>query len=238
MAPRLILTTRPARDAAEDMAYLEERGGHAISSPMLEIKSLSPKLPDPGGFDSVVLTSRHAAAALAGSPVQNLDCYCVGEATAAAAEAAGFSRVVSGPGDGQGLAKLIGGRSDKPPRRVLWAAGRDIGFDMAAALEPFGIEVFQIAVYEAAKVSDFPPDALVSVRDGKVGVVLVHSGRAGEHFSHLLERHGLQDRRAAMTLVAVSQGAAGLCGEGWHTIRTVESALRAAALDAALDAAG
>ena len=235
MAPRLILTTRSIGDAARDVAYLEERGGRAISSPMLEIKPLSPKLPDAGEFDSVVLTSRHAAAALAASAFLDLDCYCVGEATATAAGTAGFSRVKAGPGDGEGLAEFIG---RNPPRRVFWAAGLDIGFDMAAALKSFGIEVVQTAVYEAVKAEDLTPEALGKVKDGEVGVVLVHSGRAGGHFSHLLERHGMQDRRGAMTLVAVSQGAAGLCGEGWHTIRTVESPLRAAVLDTALDAAG
>ena len=235
MAPRLILTTRSIGDAAKDVAFIEERGGRAISSPMLEIKPLDPILPDASDFDAVVLTSRHAAAALAASAFQDLDCYCVGGATAAAAEKAGFSRVRTGPGDGEGLAEFIGGN---PPRRIFWAAGLDIGFDMAAALKRFGIEVVRTAVYEAVKVRDLTPEALGKVGDGEVGVVVVHSGRAGEHFSHLLGRHGLQDRRAAMTLVAVSRRAAGLCGEGWHTIHAVESPVRAAVLNAALDAAG
>lgn len=235
MASRLILTTRPAGDAAEDIAFLEQHGRSAMSAPMLEIKPLDPALPDASEFDAVVFTSRHAAGMVGDRGFHEKPCYCVGEATALEAQKAGFTCITTGPGDGEGLAGLIGGEN---PGRVFWASGLHTGFDMEKALAPMGVEATRLAVYEAARTAGLAPDALAAIRNGDVGVVLVHSGRAGEHFSDLLDRHGLRPQKAAMALIAISSRAAGLCGEGWHTIEVVDSPLRTAMLDAALGAAG
>ena len=235
MAPRLILTTRPAEDAAKDIEFIERSGGRAIGAPMLEITPIDADLPDASSFNAVVLTSRHAVEAARAGGFHRTDCYCVGEATAMEAEEAGFGRVIQGPGNGGGLAGMI---AAKKPGRVFWASALDTGFDMQKALEAMGVEVVRLAVYKAGKARDLPADALAVLRKGVVGAALVHSGRAGEHFSDLLARHGLEDQRAAMALVAISRRAAGLCGDGWRTIEIVDSPLRADMLGAALDAVG
>lgn len=230
----MILTTRPWQDAERDINHLEQHGHAAISAPMLVIRPLNAKLPSPETIDAVVLTSRHAAPLL-GAPFHHLPCYCVGSTTAEAARAAGFSTIITGPGDGTGLAEVI---RQQAPGRLIWASARDTGFNIAAALANDGITTERVAVYEAALAEDFPPEALAAIKAGRIGVVLAHSGRAGEHFTRLVQRHGLGDQLAAMTMIAISPRAAGLCGADWHTIRIVDQPRRSAMLAAAMAAAG
>ncbi len=235
--PRLILTTRPRDDAARDITLLEQRGARAISAPMLEIRTLSPEWPDASGFDGVVLTSRHAAALIRDPGFLSLPCFCVGNTTSGEARKAGFTTVITGPGDGDGLTGMIrahDGFSDHP--RLLWASAVDTGFNIKRALDDHGIQAERLAVYEAATVDDFTPEVLSLIRDDAVAVVLAHSGRAGEHFTRLLSHHGLEAKQAGMTMIAISQRAAGLCGEDWHTIRIADQPKRSAMLDAAIDA--
>ena len=200
---------------------------------MQEIRPLNPACPEASDFDAVAFTSRYAAAVAMDGAFHGKECYCVGEATAREAEKAGFRNVVRGAGDGAALAGLIG---DSKPRRVLWASAADIGFDMGEALAGMGIDVARLAVYEATLAPDLPAEALAALRDGSVEVVLAHSGRAGGRFRDLTDRHGLEQQRRSMTLVAVSPRAAGLCGDGWHTITIADSPSRAAMLDAAVKA--
>lgn len=231
--PPLVLTTRPRADAARDINWLADQGISAISAPMLEIKPLDPELPPPQQFDGVVLTSRHAAPLLAQTPLTALKCFCVGEATASIAEKAGFADIITGPGDGMGLKAAI---MNQGVKSLYWPSAVDTGFNIAAALEEEGIAVMRQPVYKAAEVDTFPGDALEALRAGRVSVVLAHSGRAGAHFTTLMQQHGLAGQLPSMVMIAISGRAAGLCGKDWHTITVVDQPRRKAMLEAAMAA--
>jgi len=232
--PPVILTTRPAEDAERDCSFLKMRGYEAISAPMLEIRDHPFRLPPLEQIDALVLTSRHAAGRLAGMGLEQLPCFCVGKTTALAAREAGLLHTITGPGDGKGLVATI---TSHGCRSLFWAAAKDTGFDIKAALQPFGIRVRRETVYEAAPVEAFGKDSLKMLKSGQVRVVLAHSGRAGEHFTRLLGKEGLGHLLGSMTMIAISTRAAGLCGADWHSIIVVDHPRRSAMLDAAITAA-
>lgn len=228
-----VLTTRPLEDAQRDISWLAENGIDAISAPMLDIKPLSVMLPDPDQFDAVVLTSRHAALQLADHHITALPCFCVGETTAKQARHAGFRTIITGPGDGHGLVEVI---LKSESQRIFWPAAVDTGFNIAAALEEHSRAVTRLAVYKAAEVDHFPEPVMAALEQGEVKVVLAHSGRAGAHFTRLLQNHGFAEALNTMTMIAISPRAAGLCGTDWHTIKIVDQPRRSAMLQAAREA--
>jgi uroporphyrinogen-III synthase len=231
--PPLVLTTRPAADAARDINWLAEKNISAISAPMLKIWPLEPRFPDPETFEAVVLTSRHAAQLLAGQRLVRLPCFCVGEATAQEAEKVGFTNITTGSGDGLGLKDAIISAGLKS---LYWPSAVNAGFNIAAALADDGIAVMRQHVYKAAEVEAFPPHALDALVRGDVAVVLAHSGRAGAHFTTMMVRNGLVAQLRSMMMIAISTRAAGLCGGDWHTITVVDKPRRKAMLEAAMTA--
>ena len=233
MGRRLVLTTRSVGDAGSDIAFLKERGIETLAAPMLEMKRLNAKLPDAGGFGAVVLTSRNAASMPGLDAFHDLDCYCVGDATARAATDAGFTNVQIGPGDAEGLVSFIEGDNTG---RVLWASGTDTAVDLKRELAPSGIDVEQVSAYRMVPAGDFPTDVEGRIKGGDVGIVLVYSARAGGRFRDLLDQKGLASHREQMELVAISPRVAGLCGDGWHTITHAERPDRPAMMEAAIRA--
>ncbi len=241
MTAPIIITTRPLDDAARDIADLRQKGITALAAPMLEIKPLAdldlpsprdlaprdfaPRGFAPRGFDGIVLTSRHAAAMITDPDWHDLPCYCVGASTAIAAKDRGFRQIITGPGDGKGLVERI--LADKR-RSLFWPSAVDTGFNMAEALKPHGISTLRLPVYKAAHTTAWPDDVDAALRDGKVAAILMHSGRAGEHFSALMERHGLSAARQDITAIVISSRAAGLCGQGWHNIVVAATPRRSA----------
>jgi len=231
MTTPIIITTRPLEDAARDIADLRQKGITALAAPMLEIKPLadldlpSPRDLAPLDFDAIVLTSRHAAALITDPDWHDLPCYCVGASTAIAAKDRGFRQIITGSGDGKGLVERI--LADNR-RSLFWPSAVDTGFNMAEALKPHGISTLRLPVYKATHTTAWPDDVDAALRDGKVAAILMHSGRAGEHFSALMERHGLSAARQDITAIVISSRAAGLCGQGWHNIVVAATPRRSA----------
>lgn len=197
---------------------------------MLEIINIDADITKGIGAEAIVLTSRHAAPMLATSPLIDKPCYCVGASTAASAKAAGFRQVIAGPGDGDGLSAMIAADQISS---VFWASAVDTGFNMTGALAKHGITTIQEPIYKAATTSGFPKDVLTAIDVGHVAAVLMHSGRAGEHFDHLMQEHGFADKKDQITAIVISPRAARLCGEGWRNIIAVNPPRRSAMFTAA-----
>jgi len=202
MAPLLVL--RPEPGARRTLARAAALGLRARAVPLFEIVALAWDAPDPAAFDALLLTSanavRQAGAALA--RYQGLPVHAVGAATAAAARAAGFGDVRTGPGD---VRALLAGLA--PPLRLLHPCGEDRR-DAAAN----GITITPVPVY-AARESD--PVGLAAAL-AEEPVVLLHSPRAAARFAALVED------RAGLTLVAISAAAADAAGGGWRQVAIAE----------------
>lgn len=229
MKKPIAITTRPYDDALRDAKQLAERGITCLAAPMLEIIPLNTPMTEDEDIDAVVLTSRHAAGLMKASVYLNHHCYCVGETTARAAAEAGFTSITTGPGDGKGLAEHI---QKDGAKKVFWPSAVDTGFNMAGALETIGIKTLRQAVYKAAKTESFPQEVEAALAEKSVAAVLMHSGRAGEHFHHLMIKHGFGDAISSITAIAISARAAGLCGDGWRNIMVAKTPRRSSMFDA------
>ncbi|MGB2436746.1 MAG: uroporphyrinogen-III synthase [Candidatus Puniceispirillales bacterium] len=238
----LAITTRPAIDGLGDCQYLQSCGLSSLSQPVLDIVPLShPPLKEKLAMaDAIILTSRHAASLIIVDTEQTelLDkpCYVVGDATAKAAHQAGFHDIHIAGGDGNALLGLV---QSSEYSHFCWPSAYHSGFNLKTALEEKGDKtVDRVIVYEAKPINSLHPDTIMAIQSGRPLIILVHSGRAGEHFSHLLDQHELDTYRQNMTLVVISARAAGLCGQGWHKIHVIASPLRSMMLAEALSLAG
>lgn len=165
-----ITRTRPAaRDTADRLAAL---GHDPVIAPLLAVRVLTPESPVPA-HAALAFTSRNAVAAWAGlSPDRALPVFCVGDATAEAARAVGFTDVLSASGDARALAALI---QCETPGPVLVPGPARPAADLAALIGP-DVPVLPRAVYETVEADIAAPAPF----DG----ILFHSARAAGAFAH------------------------------------------------------
>lgn len=239
----LAITTRPLMDAEADCRFLQSRGLEAIAQPVLDIVPL-PHPPFPQAAEATILTSRHAAGLIKAEAepagLFKKPCYVVGDATARVASHAGFQDIHIAGGDGSALLELV---RSSPYRHFCWPSAHHSGFNIKTALEASGEKLVErIIVYEAKLIEALNEATIEAIKSSHQSalscIVLVHSGRAGAHFHHLLDQHDLGAYRQNMTLIVISNRAAGLCGQGWHKIHVIKSPLRSLMLMQALDLAG
>ena len=163
--------------------------------------------PEPSRFEALLLTSGNAPAQ-AGPALQlyhALPCYCVGEATAAAARVAGLSPVGVGASDGAALLETMA--ADRV-RTALHLCGRD---HLPPAHPDVRLE--RRIVYAADPVAGFAPEAIEALAQG--ALALIHSPRAGRLFGEFVDRTGLV--RTALRIAAISPAAAQAAGTGWES---------------------
>lgn len=200
-----VLVLRPEPGASRTAALLGQAGMEPVVYPLFDVEALAWEPPDADAFDALLLTSanavRHAGPALARYGA--LPCYCVGEATAAAARDAGLADVRVGGGDAATTVPLLlaDGRS-----RVLHLGGSDV-----RSFDSLGMHIERVAVYRAVEHGD--ADGLVAVvRATRPVAAMVHSPRAGERLAALLPA----PHRNGIALIAISDAAASACGPGWR----------------------
>jgi uroporphyrinogen-III synthase len=179
-----------------------------VVSPIFHVSRLDWDAPEASRFDAIMLTSRNAAAE-AGADLQRyrqFPCYCVGEATAAAARQAGLAHIITGPADG---AALIEAMTSDGVRRALHLCGRD-----HLDLSPSQVQIERRIVYRSDPVAEFGRKAVQALTAG--ALALVHSPRAGRVFADLVDQEGLP--RPAIRVAAISAAAASALGSGWRSV--------------------
>lgn len=200
---RSLLVLRPEPGAASTVARASALGLRAIAAPLFTVVPLAWEPPAAEVHDALMFTSanalRHAGTGL--DRYQALPVYAVGRATAAAARAAGFATVHTGPSDAAALLAFMAAQGITRP---LHLAGRE----HRAARHP-GVAVTRRLVYAADPVVPLPPAARVALANG--AVALLHSARAAAHFRTLVDPAGA-------AIAAISPAAAEAAGPGWHAI--------------------
>jgi uroporphyrinogen-III synthase len=207
-----ILVLRPEPGASETAARARPLGLQPLVSPLFTIHPVPWEAPHAGSFDAVLLTSanaaRHAGAAL--RAFTGLACYTVGEATAAAARAAGFVDVRIGPSDG---AEAVSALEREGLRHVLHLCGRDY-----MPLRGSTAAIERRVVYASEPLDALPVPAEHCLAAG--AIALIHSPRAGIVFASLVDRARLD--RGRIALAAISSAAADAAGAGWLSVVAAE----------------
>ncbi len=194
-----VLVLRPEPGASATVAGARALGLDAVSIPLFDVEPVAWTAPDPANFDALLLTSanamRHGGAALA--VYRALPAHAVGETTADAARAAGFTVASSGT---HGVDALLD--SLAPELRLLHLCGEDRRTPANARQT-----IVAVPVYRSWAID--PPPGLGQAIGA---VVLVHSPRAARRFAELVEDRG------ATAIAVISRAAAEAAGTGWREI--------------------
>jgi uroporphyrinogen-III synthase len=209
-----VLVLRAEGDARQTAFALARSGHETVLAPLLRIEPTGEPIPD-GPFDGVVITSAHAVPVLGASfptvptPAEPgatpfsliaLPVFAVGDRSAEAARAAGFSDVRSARGTRAELAALLASAM-KPNARLLLALGRDHKADLAPRLTEVGFRPVVWLAYEALAATELPAVAVHELKTGTIDAVLHYSRRSAEIFIALAARAGLGPQHQAWHIV-------------------------------------
>lgn len=206
---KTILVTRAKGDEEPITEALQELGHFVIHEPLTEIflnhtiraplNSLLLEEPD-----AVIVTSKHAAQALALlTDIRDVFILCVGEATAEVAMSLGFSRVQAAGGTIEHLLEDIAGGYDESAR-FLYISGEHIRSDLPLVISSFGMQCERIVAYQAIA-SEALSDTLVEqLKRGQIDAATFFSPRNAEIFCDLLERAGISGAAQVMDAFCLS----------------------------------
>lgn len=236
------LVTRPREDAAGLTAALLARSIEPLLEPLLSIELardaqavLAAALP---GAQAALFTSANGVRAFARiTPRRDLPAFAVGDATARAAQAAGFAQIESAGGDVRALAALAARRLNPAAGALIHAAASAVAGDLAGALAGAGFTVRRLRLYEAVAATHLTAGSREAIAAGAVGIAIFFSPRTAETFVTLARAAGLQDRAASIAAVVLSPAVAAALGPlTWRRV-DVAAAPNEPALLAALDRA-
>lgn len=217
MRPLAVL--RPEPGNAATVARATAAGFRTLSLPLFAVRGVDWAVEDAAAFDALIVTSANALrfGGVGLAHLVRLPVLAVGENSAAAARAAGFSVVASGTGDAAAIVTLAETRGY---RRALHLAGRE------RTLRAGGVIAAVATVYESVAVP-IETDRLQSL----VGTcALLHSARAARRLGALIDAAGIA--RAALAIGAFSPAIAAAAGPGWAAIATAATPDDAALFDA------
>ena len=199
----LVWVTRTAPAGEATAERVRALGFQALARPLLEVREIVGGDLDLAGVAAIAFTSANAVAAFAArSPERGLRVFAVGDATAAAARAAGFASVLSAAGDVRSLAWALAKRRRELAGPILYPAAAEPAQDLAGALAEVGLQVRQIPLYETL---DVPPSPALIARLPDIDAVLLHSPRAACAFAALLAAHPAPNLTAFCLSPAVAE---------------------------------
>lgn len=218
-----LIVIRPEPGASATLAAARDLGITAQAFPLFEVAPLAWSAPDPTDSDLILAGSanvfRHGGnglAALTGLPV-----HAVGETTAAAARAAGFTVAVTGAGGLQTVLSAL-----LPGTRALRLAGAE----RIALTPPPGVTMAERTVYAA---SPRPVGSELATVLAMPAVIALHSAEAARHLAAELGRLGIDRSHLALATIGTRVSAA--AGAGWQAVLTADSPDEAALLAKARD---
>lgn len=214
----MIWLTRPQEDSEALATELAARGIPSIIAPVL---SISPRTGTDLGDkpDGIILTSRHALAALP-KDWRTLPVYAVGSSTAKAAHEAGCTDVSNGGGDALALAAYIV-EQEKPGQTLVYLRGEEVRVDLETLLAVKKITVRSVIVYEA-KAASLTPRIVKAIKQGKISGVAFFSARSADVATELMEEAGLAAKAKEMEAFCLSLAVADAAGSGWGTLKVAE----------------
>lgn len=180
---RTIWITRAEPGAAATAERVRQLGHRPLVAPLLEVRPTAQAAPDLADVGALAFTSANAARIFASlTERRDLPVFAVGAATAKAAKAEGFPRVLSADGDVEALAAGIVGRAGELRGLVLHAAAAEPAGDLAGALAKAGVRSRTETIYETAPLK---PDARELEAAFAADDVLLHSPRAARQLAVL-----------------------------------------------------
>ncbi|WP_157089282.1 uroporphyrinogen-III synthase [Oceanibaculum pacificum] len=218
-----VLLTRPKPESEALAKRLGDRGMECRVEPMLDIVPRDPgPLPvDIASVQAILVTSANGAVRLpALTERRDLPVLAVGDATAEAVRALGFTRVESAEGAVEDLAALVKSRLSPVAGPLLHAAGEIVAGDLTGLLEAAGFTIHRVTLYEARPAGAISPGTLAALKRGRLDAVLFFSPRTAETFARLAQSAGLTTPLSRLHAVAISQAVADACRAlPWRSVK-------------------
>ncbi len=221
-----LLALRPEPGLSATLEKAEALGLAITGLALSEIRAVAWECPDPNTFDGLLIGSANAIlhgdanlARLTDKPV-----YAVGEATATAARAAGFTVAMTGSRGLQGVLDAI-----PAPCHLLRIAGEE----HVPLVSPAGVSFAEVIAYRSVTLPLDPAAALLASGEA---LALLHSAATASHFAAECDRLRLD--RARITLAALGPRIAAAAGEGWAAVHTAARPDDAALMQLVFDLCG
>ncbi|WP_144186610.1 uroporphyrinogen-III synthase [Elioraea rosea] len=215
----LVLITRPAPEAAATVAALAAMGREGLAAPLLAIEPVPASLPPPGEIQAVIVGSINAVRHLP-ARYRRLPLLAVGDATAEAATARGFTAVSSAKGDARDLAALASRLCDPGGAPLLLATARGAGRPLAVDLRGRGFRVHRRVTYRVVAQPELGK-AASALREGRVTAALFFSRSAGRVFARVARALRLTHTLPGITAIAISPVVAATLGQyGFRAVLT------------------
>jgi uroporphyrinogen-III synthase len=224
VGPRLVWVTRAQPGAQATAGRLRAMGFDPLVAPLLEVRALGGGTIDLAGVGALAFTSANGVASFAArSAERGLTVFVVGEATAAAARAAGFASVASADGDVAALAQAIAANAPIGGE-VLHPGPVEPAGDLVGALAALGVSARALAVYQTVARS---PDKRTAALIPALAAVLLHSPKA----ARALAAHVAERPAPKLTALCLSEAvAAPLSASGLAAARVAEQPTETALL--------
>jgi len=205
-----LLNTRPPNAARALTEALVSAGHSVVHSALIHIRPLDVAPLDLTDVQALVVTSANGLAAAAKLiKVRDLRIYCVGDKTARAAKAGGFTNIMSANADVAALAALIIGTADKAAGRLLHVGGARLAGDLQHLLEEAGFSYSREILYEAVDVTEFSAEAHVALEKNQLDGILFFSPHTAKVFKKLVDAKGLSAHISHMDAWCLSANVAG-----------------------------
>lgn len=209
-----LLLTRPQDDARPLAESLQALGHDTVLEPLLQVTWHDGAALDLADVQAVLLTSANGARALARrTPERAMPVLAVGDRTAQAAEAAGFTAVDSADGDVTTLADLVRRRLRPDDGAVLHVCAGTVAGDLAGDLTAAGFEVRRAVLYDTRPAGRFSPAGRQALADGALDGVLLYSPRTAATFVRLVQAERLDNCCRRLTMFALSPAVAEAAGD-------------------------
>jgi uroporphyrinogen-III synthase len=228
-----LLVTRPREDADALAAALRELGAEPVLAPLLTIEPMPDITIELDGVQALLFTSANGVRAFAAkSDARDLPVFAVGDATARAANEAGFANIESAGGDTHDLAALVARKLDPTAGALLHPAGRDVAGPLKQDLEARGFAVRRETYYRAERARTLPDEARRALTDGTIDGVLFFSPRTAQSFVSLVCDAALNDALEQSYAYCLSAAVAKIARDvRWRDVRVAAEPTQAKLLD-------
>ena len=235
---KLILITRPEKEAEALRKLLEKRGIQAISEPLFSVQLLQENAPLLANAlaitpKAVLVTSRHAIDALAAMQGRrDVVVITVGKASSDYARKRGFALVEYANGNALSLLEYVMQHYAKS-ERLLYVRGEIISLDIVKKLQAKGFLAEEASVYKTQEANTLSGEVQNTIRQDNISAVTFFSEHTAEIYNRLVQKHGLAQHHHTMTALCISHKVAAKATTlGWSRIIIADTATQAAMLEA------
>jgi uroporphyrinogen-III synthase len=240
-----ILVTRPLPDGASTASALRAKGFAVLLAPMLRFEPVAFHNDSDASYGAVIVTSANALRAietkLQGSPWLKLPLFAVGEHTADAARAAGFTQVISASSDAEGLRERIvasvKAKKLKKTSPLLYLAGADLARDLPGELGERDFTVVTQTTYRMVAAPNLPEETRKAFAAHEVEAVLHYSRRSARAFIEAVRWAGVEISALSLPQCCLSAGIATVVRDAGAARVIVASSPDEGALFVALESA-